>query len=89
MKHQRHFEPLVEARLIAAAQIKSLINVLAHGVKLLECEIATELERARIDPAYATLAFGLTIRRDNLALTIAALHQRLEEYSAPTSEAVE
>jgi hypothetical protein len=86
MKHQRDLERLAEARMIAAAQISSLINALRHGVKLLDCEIATDLERSRCDPAYSNLAFGLTSRRDNLVSSLAALHERLEDYSAPINE---
>lgn len=86
MKHQRDFKRLAEARMIAAAQINSLINALRQGVKLLDCEIATELERSRCDPACSNLAFGLTSRRDNLVLSLAALHEWLEDYSTPIDE---
>jgi len=79
MKHQRHFwseNPLREV-----ARISALISDLDRVVRILDCDIATEEERARVsdrfDAAYPILARMLTARRDNLNDTIAALERRL------------
>ena len=54
---------------------------LDRTMQVVECDIATEEQRAGIfDPAdakYPVLAKALATRRDNLKVTIAALAQRL------------
>ena len=69
-----------------------MISDLDRLVRLLDCDITTEEERARIsdrsEPAYPILARTLAARRDNLRDTIAALEQRLTTIKAPLVELV-
>jgi septation ring formation regulator EzrA len=92
MKHQRHFERASDVALREAAQISTMISDLDRLVQLLDCDIATEEERARIsdrsDRVYPILARTLAARRDNLRDTIAALEQRLTTIKAPQAERV-
>jgi hypothetical protein len=80
MKHQRHFDTS-EAAQRDATQIRKMIGDLDRTVHLLDCDIATEEQRARISDrsavAYPVLARMLTTRRDNLKETITALERRL------------
>jgi hypothetical protein len=80
MKHQRHFDTR-EAEQRDAVQIWKIIGNLDRSVKLLDCDIAAEEERARIsdrsNAAYPILATMLARRRDNLRETIATLERRL------------
>jgi ABC-type transporter Mla subunit MlaD len=80
MKHRRHFDP-DGAALREAVQIGKMISDLDRLVRILDCDIATEEERAgvfdRSNGAYPELARTLAPRRDNLRNTIAALEQRL------------
>jgi hypothetical protein len=82
MKHQRHFDTR-EAAYREAIQIWKMIVDLDRSVRLLNCDISTEEERARIfdrsDAAYPMLARMLAARRDNLRDTITALEQRLSK----------
>jgi hypothetical protein len=79
MKHQRHFGS--ENPLSEVARIRALIGDLDRIVRILDSDIATEEELARVshrfDAAYPILARTLTARRDNLNDTIAALERRL------------
>jgi hypothetical protein len=79
MKHQRHFGS--ENPLREVARIRALIGDLDRIVRILDSDIATEEELARVsdrfDAAYPILARTLTARRDNLNDTIAALERRL------------
>ena len=88
MKHQRHFERASDATSREAAQISKMICDLDRLVRILDCDIATEEERARIfdrsDAAYPMLARTLATRRDNLRGTVAALEKRLANLSAET-----
>ena len=63
-------------------QIETLIANLSRSVELLNVDIATEEERARVkavsEPAYPIIARQLRAHRDNLNVTIAALKKRLE-----------
>jgi ABC-type transporter Mla subunit MlaD len=81
MKHQRHFEIARATVLREAAVIRTMMDDLNRTVRLLECDVATEEERARIfdrsNSAYPILARTLAARRDNLRDTIAALERRL------------
>jgi hypothetical protein len=65
-----------------------MIGDIDRVVRILDCDIATEEERARIsdrsDAAYPMLARTLAARRDNLRDTIAALNQRLANLPAET-----
>jgi hypothetical protein len=92
MKRQRHFERASDVALREAAQISTMISDLDRLVRLLDCDITTEEERARIsdrsEPAYPILARTLAARRDNLRDTITALEQRLTTIKAPLVEMV-
>jgi hypothetical protein len=81
MKHQRHFERASDVALREAARISALISDLDRVVRILDCDIDNEEERARVsdpfDAAYPILARTLAARRDNLKDTIAALERRL------------
>jgi hypothetical protein len=80
MKHQRHFDTS-EAAQRDATQIRKMIGDLDRTVHFLDCDIATEEERAGISDrsavAYPILARMLATRRDNLKDTITALERRL------------
>ena len=82
MKHRHHFET-TEVVQRETAQIRKIIVDLDRIVQLLNCDIATEEEHARVsdrsDAAYPILARTLATRRDNLRATIAALEQRLSK----------
>ena len=92
MKHQRHFEIARATALREAAVIRTMMDDLNRTVRLLECDVATEEERARIfdrsNSAYPILARTLAARRDNLRDTIAALERRLTTMKASFVEAV-
>jgi hypothetical protein len=70
-----------ETALRQAAVIQGLIGDLERTVQILNVDISTEEERAgvfdRSEPAYPILARTLTVRRNNLTITIAFLAQRL------------
>jgi hypothetical protein len=91
MRHQRHFDIASATALREAAVIKNMMVHLNRTVCLLDCDIATEEERARISDrsssAYPILARTLAARRDNLRDT-AALEQRLTTIKAPLVELV-
>jgi hypothetical protein len=69
MKHRRHFDA-GDAASREAVQIGKMISDLDRLVRILDCDIATEEERARVfdrsDAAYPVLARTLAARRDNL-----------------------
>jgi hypothetical protein len=81
MKHPRHFGSANDVGLGEAARISKVIGDLDRVVRILDCDVATEEELARVlDPFkinYPVLARALTARRDNLKQTIAALERRL------------
>ena len=81
MKHQHHFERASNVALREVARISELISDLDRVVRILDCDIDNEEERARVsdpfDAAYPILARTLAARRDNLKDTIAALERRL------------
>jgi hypothetical protein len=85
MKHQRHFGAN-DATSREAVQLSRLISDLDRLVRILDCDIATEEERARVsdrsDAVYPILARTLAARRDNLRDTITALEQRLSTLPA-------
>ena len=87
MKHGRIGN---ESALREARQIRTLISDLDRIVQILNCDIATEEERARIsdrsDVTYPLLASTLAARRDNLRDTIAVFEQRLATIKAPLVE---
>ena len=62
--------------------IAAMMDDLCRVVEILDCDVATEEQRARVfdrsDPLYPILARTLTARRDDLKLTVAALGQRLD-----------
>jgi len=82
MNMQRHFGI---AALREDATIRTLMDDLDRTIQVLECDIATEEERAgifdRSDAKYPMLARTLGTRRYNLKATIAALAQRLATIS--------
>jgi hypothetical protein len=92
MRRQRHFEIASATALREAAVITDMMVHLNRSVCLLDCDIATEEERARIsdrsNSGYPILARTLAARRDNLRDTIASLEQRLTTIKAPLVEAV-
>ena len=92
MRHQRHFDIASATALREATVIRNMMVHLNRTVCLLDCDIATEEERARIsdrsNSAYPILARALAARRDNLRDTIAALEQRLTTIKAPLVELV-
>jgi septation ring formation regulator EzrA len=92
MKHQRHFERASDVAFREAEQIRTLIADLERTVRILDCDIATEEERAgtsdRTDAAFAILARTLTARRDNLKDTIAAFEKRVANLRADQTELV-
>ena len=72
------------------AVISKILADLVRTVRLIECEISAQEERANVsDPSdvnYPMLARTLIERRDNLKMTIDALEQRLAE-RAPHEQA--
>ena len=92
MKHQRHFGSASNVALREVVRISALISDLDRVVRILNSDIATEEERARIsnrsNSAYPILARTLAARRDNLRDTIAALERRLTTIKASLVEAV-
>jgi ABC-type transporter Mla subunit MlaD len=79
MRHRRHFESAPASR--GALQIGELIADIDRVVHILNSDIATEEEQAKVfdrsQPEYPMLARTLAARRDNLRETIAALERRL------------
>jgi hypothetical protein len=66
---------------------------LNRTICILNCDIATEEERARVfersDAMYPILARTLAARRDNLKVTVAALEQRLAKLRETIPQAIE
>jgi hypothetical protein len=89
MKMQRHFGI---AALREDATIRTLMDDLDRTIQVLECDIATEEERAgifdRSDAKYPMLARTLGTRRANLKATTAALAQRLATINDKASQAI-
>jgi hypothetical protein len=92
MRHQRHFDTS-EAAQREAVKIRKMIGDLDRIVQLLNCDITTEEERARIfdrsDAAYPILARVLAARRDNLRDTITSLEKwlsTLDQAAEPVAE---
>ena len=79
MKDQRHFGNATVSR--EAAQTMTLIADLDRIVQIIDSEITSQEEAARVfdhsQIEYPVLARALAARRDNLRQTIAALEQRL------------
>ena len=82
VKKQRHFGTANGIAERETAVIAAMMDDLCRIVEILNCDVATEEERARVfdrsDPLYPTLARTLATRRDNLKLTVAALGHRLD-----------
>jgi len=82
MIHQRHFGTSKVAQR-EAIQIWKMIVDFDRYVQLLNCDVATEEQRAGISDrshaAYPILARMLATRRDNLKDTITALERRLSK----------
>src|SRR5271169_6052873 len=80
MKHQPHFDPS-DAALREVWQISALIGDLDRVARILDCDIATEEERAGVfnpsQRSYPVVARSLAERQRNLKRTIAALEKRL------------
>ena len=83
MNIQARFETRRESAVREVAVISKILADLVRTVQLIESDIATEEERARVsdrsDVKYPILARTLIGRRDNLWMTIAALEQRHTE----------
>jgi hypothetical protein len=83
MKHQRYFDPS-DSALREVSQIATLIGDLDRRVRILECDVATEEQRARVfdprDSGYPVLARSLVARRENIKNTITALERRLADH---------
>jgi hypothetical protein len=92
MKMQRHFEIGNEAAVRQLAQISTMIADFGQTLQVLDCEILTEEEGARVcdptDIAYPNLARAMRIRRDNLKVTIGFLEQRLDRTRVVLPEAI-
>ena len=90
MKHHPRFDIASEAASPEAAKIRAMIVDIVRIIGILDCDIATEEEGARVsnrsDAAYPILARMLAARRDNLKATVAALERRLVEMGAPLLE---
>jgi hypothetical protein len=86
MKHHPRFDIASEAASPEAAKIRAMIVDIVRIIGVLDCDIATEKEGARVsnrsDAAYPILARMLAARRDNLKATVAALERRLVEMGA-------
>lgn len=71
------------------ARIETLIAKLIRSVEIINVDIETEEERARIkdafNPFYPVLARQLRTRRDNLTTTISALQEFLQKNGASRS----
>jgi hypothetical protein len=91
MKHPRHFESAAET-VRETELIITLIADLDRGVKILDCEIATERELTRAfdrsDATYSMLARALEARRNNIKATVVALRGRLLKIVATRSHQV-
>jgi hypothetical protein len=89
MNHPRHFDTRPASQR-EAARIWKMIGELDRTVRLLDCDITTEEERARISDrsasAYPILARMLGARRDNLKDTITALERRLSDQAELAAE---
>jgi hypothetical protein len=76
VKKQHHFGTASGIAERVATVIAAMMNDLCRIVEILDCDVATEEERARVfdraDPHYSILARTLAARRDNLKLTVAA-----------------
>jgi hypothetical protein len=83
MKHQRNFERASDVAFKEVVQLSTMISDLDRLVRLLDCDIVIQEERAGIsdpsDVAYPILAKTLAARRGNLRHTITALEQRLSK----------
>jgi hypothetical protein len=92
MKLQRHFEIANATAHREASVIRTMMDDLNRTIRLLDCDIATEEERARVfdrsDAIYPILARTLATRRDNLKVTVAALEQRLAKISETVPQAM-
>jgi hypothetical protein len=86
MKHQPRFDIASETAARELRQISVMLADLDRTLQILDCDIATEEERARVsnpsDAAYPMLARMLTARRDRLKATVAALERRLVQTGA-------
>jgi hypothetical protein len=81
MRHHPRFDIPNDAASREAAKIRTMIVEIGRTIQILDCDIATEEERARVsnpfDAAYPILARMLAARRDNLKATVGALERRL------------
>jgi hypothetical protein len=86
MNMQRRFEISSATALREDSTIRKLMDDLDRTMQVVECDIATEEQRAgifdRADARYPVLAMTLAMRRDNLKITTAALAQRLAKAPA-------
>jgi hypothetical protein len=70
--------------------IEGMLNDPWRTIQILNIDISTEEERARVfdmrDPAYPILARTLAARRENLKVTVAALEHRLRTIVTTTPQ---
>lgn len=92
MKMQRRFEIENEAASRETAQIRTMIADFNRTLLVLDCEISTEEQRARVsdptDIAYPILARVMRVRRENLKVTVGLLAQRLDQIPVALPEAI-
>ena len=81
MNMQRRFGISSATALREDSTIRTLIADLDRTMQVVECDVATEEQRAgifdRANANYPVLAMALATRRDNLKVTIASLAKRL------------
>jgi hypothetical protein len=79
-----------ETALREGGVIGGMLNDLWRTIQILNIDISTEEERARVfdmrDPAYPILARTLAARRENLKVTVAALEHRLRTIVTTTPQ---
>jgi hypothetical protein len=79
-----------ETALREGVVIGGMLNDLWRTIQILNIDISTEEERARVfdmrDPAYPILARTMAARRENLKVTVAALEHRLRTIVTTTPQ---
>jgi hypothetical protein len=92
MAKLHHSVTAQETALRQAAVIRGMIHDLGRTIQILNIDILTEEERVlifdRSDSAYPILARTLTVRRDNLIVTVADLQERLRAITATIPAAI-
>jgi hypothetical protein len=93
MTIEHHFETRRTSVEREVQQIETMIRDLNRAAAVLQMDVAAEEKRSGIsdphDTAYPILARVLTVRRENLKATVAALEQRISSLRQIFPEAVE